>query len=58
MELRIARHSEPLDAVVAFYRDGLGLTESPPTLAIAHNAAALASLLSFVLCDRQAIVRV
>ena len=27
MELRIARHTEHLDAVVAFYRDGLGLTE-------------------------------
>jgi catechol 2,3-dioxygenase-like lactoylglutathione lyase family enzyme len=27
MELRMARHTEYLDAVVAFYRDGLGLTE-------------------------------
>src|SRR4051812_33088095 len=27
MELRVARHTECLDAVVAFYRDGLGLPE-------------------------------
>lgn len=27
MELRVARHTERLDAVVAFYRDGLGLPE-------------------------------
>ena len=27
MELRVARHTERLDAVVAFYRDGIGLTE-------------------------------
>ena len=27
MELRVARHTEQLDAVVAFYRDGIGLTE-------------------------------
>lgn len=27
MEVRIARHTERLDEVVAFYRDGLGLTE-------------------------------
>jgi catechol 2,3-dioxygenase-like lactoylglutathione lyase family enzyme len=27
MELRIARHTERLDEVVAFYRDGLGLKE-------------------------------
>jgi len=27
MELRVARHTERLDEVVAFYRDGLGLTE-------------------------------
>src|SRR6476469_7792699 len=28
MELRVARHTERLDEVVAFYRDGLGLTET------------------------------
>jgi catechol 2,3-dioxygenase-like lactoylglutathione lyase family enzyme len=27
MHLRIARHTERLDEVVAFYRDGIGLTE-------------------------------
>jgi|SRR5215210_2135646 len=27
MQLRIARHTERLDEVVGFYRDGLGLTE-------------------------------
>ena len=27
MQLRIARHTERLDEVVAFYRDGIGLTE-------------------------------
>jgi catechol 2,3-dioxygenase-like lactoylglutathione lyase family enzyme len=27
MQLRIARHTDRLDAVVAFYRDGLGLEE-------------------------------
>ena len=27
MQLRIARHTERLDELVAFYRDGLGLTE-------------------------------
>ena len=27
MELRVARHTERLDEVVAFYRDGLGLPE-------------------------------
>ena len=27
MELRVARHTECLDEVVAFYRDGLGLPE-------------------------------
>jgi catechol 2,3-dioxygenase-like lactoylglutathione lyase family enzyme len=27
MQLRIARHTERLDAVVRFYRDGLGLAE-------------------------------
>src|SRR3954468_24882132 len=27
MRLRIARHTERLDEVVAFYRDGIGLTE-------------------------------
>jgi catechol 2,3-dioxygenase-like lactoylglutathione lyase family enzyme len=27
MQLRIARHTDRLDAVVAFYRDGLGLAE-------------------------------
>ena len=27
MQLRVARHTERLDEVVAFYRDGLGLTE-------------------------------
>jgi catechol 2,3-dioxygenase-like lactoylglutathione lyase family enzyme len=27
MELRVARHTERLDDVVAFYRDGIGLTE-------------------------------
>ena len=27
MQLRVARHTERLDAVVAFYRDGLGLAE-------------------------------
>src|SRR5512132_353663 len=27
MRLRVARHTERLDEVVAFYRDGLGLTE-------------------------------
>ena len=27
MELRIARHTERLDEVVAFYRDGIGLPE-------------------------------
>ena len=27
MHLRIARHTERLDELVAFYRDGLGLTE-------------------------------
>ena len=27
MQLRVARHTERLDAVVGFYRDGLGLTE-------------------------------
>ena len=27
MQLRVARHTERLDAVVAFYRDGIGLTE-------------------------------
>src|SRR5512133_42978 len=27
MRLRVARHTERLDAVVAFYRDGLGLAE-------------------------------
>lgn len=27
MQLRVARHTERLDALVAFYRDGLGLTE-------------------------------
>jgi GNAT superfamily N-acetyltransferase len=28
LALRVARHTERLDAVVAFYRDGLGLTEA------------------------------
>jgi catechol 2,3-dioxygenase-like lactoylglutathione lyase family enzyme len=28
MQLRIARHTERLDEVVAFYRDGIGLTEA------------------------------
>jgi len=28
MQLRIARHTERLEAVVAFYRDGIGLTEA------------------------------
>lgn len=28
MELRIARHTERLDEVVAFYRDGIGLPET------------------------------
>ncbi|HEX6021238.1 MAG TPA: VOC family protein [Solirubrobacter sp.] len=28
MQLRIARHTERLDEVVAFYRDGLGLPET------------------------------
>jgi catechol 2,3-dioxygenase-like lactoylglutathione lyase family enzyme len=28
MELRVARHTEHLDEVVRFYRDGIGLTES------------------------------
>jgi catechol 2,3-dioxygenase-like lactoylglutathione lyase family enzyme len=27
MQLRIARHTQRLDEIVAFYRDGLGLTE-------------------------------
>ncbi|HEY1507599.1 MAG TPA: VOC family protein, partial [Solirubrobacteraceae bacterium] len=27
MQLRVARHTERLDALVAFYRDGIGLTE-------------------------------
>jgi catechol 2,3-dioxygenase-like lactoylglutathione lyase family enzyme len=27
MQLRVARHTERLEAVVRFYRDGLGLTE-------------------------------
>ena len=27
MQLRVARHTESLDDLVAFYRDGLGLTE-------------------------------
>jgi catechol 2,3-dioxygenase-like lactoylglutathione lyase family enzyme len=27
MQLRIARHTDRLDAVIAFYRDGLGLDE-------------------------------
>jgi catechol 2,3-dioxygenase-like lactoylglutathione lyase family enzyme len=27
MQLRVARHTDQLDALVAFYRDGLGLTE-------------------------------
>jgi hypothetical protein len=27
MELRIARHTERLDELVRFYRDGIGLTE-------------------------------
>ena len=27
MELRVARHTERLEEVVAFYRDGIGLTE-------------------------------
>ena len=27
MQLRVARHTERLDAVVGFYRDGIGLTE-------------------------------
>jgi catechol 2,3-dioxygenase-like lactoylglutathione lyase family enzyme len=27
MELRVARHTERLDEVVGFYRDGIGLTE-------------------------------
>jgi catechol 2,3-dioxygenase-like lactoylglutathione lyase family enzyme len=27
MQLRVARHTERLDEVVSFYRDGLGLTE-------------------------------
>jgi catechol 2,3-dioxygenase-like lactoylglutathione lyase family enzyme len=27
MELRVARHTERLDEIVAFYRDGIGLTE-------------------------------
>jgi catechol 2,3-dioxygenase-like lactoylglutathione lyase family enzyme len=27
MQLRVARHTERLDEVVAFYRDGVGLTE-------------------------------
>lgn len=27
MQLRVARHTERLDAVVAFYRDGIGLSE-------------------------------
>jgi catechol 2,3-dioxygenase-like lactoylglutathione lyase family enzyme len=27
MEVRVARHTERLDEVVAFYRDGIGLTE-------------------------------
>jgi catechol 2,3-dioxygenase-like lactoylglutathione lyase family enzyme len=27
VQLRVARHTEQLDAVVAFYRDGIGLTE-------------------------------
>lgn len=27
MQLRVARHTEQLDALVRFYRDGLGLTE-------------------------------
>jgi len=27
MELRVARHTERLDEVVRFYRDGIGLTE-------------------------------
>ena len=28
MEVRIARHTEQLDRLVSFYRDGLGLTEA------------------------------
>jgi YycE-like protein len=28
MELRVARHTERLEAVVVFYRDGIGLPES------------------------------
>src|SRR4051812_14436559 len=28
MQLRVARHTERLDALVAFYRDGLGLREA------------------------------
>jgi hypothetical protein len=27
VQLRIARHTERLDELVAFYRDGIGLTE-------------------------------
>ncbi|MDQ1583797.1 MAG: hypothetical protein QOF36_1851 [Microbacteriaceae bacterium] len=27
MQLRVARHTERLDDVVGFYRDGIGLTE-------------------------------
>ena len=27
MQLRVARHTEDLDALVSFYRDGLGLAE-------------------------------
>ena len=27
MQLRVARHTERLDEVVAFYRDGIGLRE-------------------------------
>jgi hypothetical protein len=28
MQLRVARHTERLDEVVGFYRDGVGLTET------------------------------
>jgi hypothetical protein len=49
-----ALHEGGGDAAFAF---DATVPNDPPTLAIVHNAAALAPLLPFVRCDSQAIVK-
>lgn len=36
MQLRVARHTERLDELVAFYRDGIGLTEIGGLIGATH----------------------